>query len=149
MSQHPTIHATAVLAGALGILIRGPSGSGKSSLARDILCEPQRFGVSFGCLVADDRVFLRPCNGRLLARAPENLRGLLEQRGFGITQWGYEQEAVIDLVVDLESPIAQRIPSNEGFSLELEGLKLPHLAIGAGISPVALLHATIARMRNL
>ena len=33
MTQSPTIHATAVLAGARAVLIRGPAGSGKSSLA--------------------------------------------------------------------------------------------------------------------
>lgn len=60
-----------------GVLIEGPSGAGKSGLALRALSE----GFS---LVADDRVVLWPCEGRLFGRAPDVLFGLLEVRGLQV-----------------------------------------------------------------
>ena len=60
-----------------GVLIEGPSGSGKSDLALRAL--DQGFQ-----LVADDRVLLWTSAGRLFGRAPGALAGLLEVRGQGV-----------------------------------------------------------------
>ncbi len=61
----------------LGVLIEGPSGSGKSDLALRALAQGWR-------LVADDRTLLWVSEGRLFGRAPDALLGLLEARGLGI-----------------------------------------------------------------
>ena len=61
------IHGTCVLLSGLGVLLRGPSGSGKSDLALRLIDGGAR-------LVADDQVELIPAEGRLLARAPEALQ---------------------------------------------------------------------------
>ena len=60
-----------------GVLIEGPSGSGKSDLA--LRCLTMGFR-----LVADDRVSLWACDGRLWGCAPPVLEGLIEARGLGI-----------------------------------------------------------------
>ena len=80
-----TIHATAVLCGTRGILIRGPSGSGKSSLALSLLR-----GTSFARLVGDDRIHLEIAHGRLLMRPAKALEGLIEIRGLGIRRLSFE-----------------------------------------------------------
>ena len=132
MTMSPTIHATAVLAGRLGVLIRGPSGSGKTRLAYDIIHEPQRFGVPFGCLIADDRVHLSPSHGRLIASAPAALGGLIEIRGIGVQETPFEAEALLDLVVELSSPAAERFPINAPILTKLEGIDLTMIHIPMG-----------------
>jgi serine kinase of HPr protein (carbohydrate metabolism regulator) len=61
----------------LGVLIEGPSGSGKSDLALRTLEAGFR-------LVADDRVVVFPSSDRLYGRAPGPLAGLIEARGVGV-----------------------------------------------------------------
>ncbi|HEY8002595.1 MAG TPA: HPr kinase/phosphorylase [Phenylobacterium sp.] len=60
-----------------GVLIEGPAGAGKSSLALRALGEGFR-------LVADDRVVLWTSGGRLFGRAPDVLAGRLEVRGLQV-----------------------------------------------------------------
>ena len=60
-----------------GVLVEGPSGSGKSDVA--IRCLDQGFR-----LVADDRVLLWVSEGRLFGRAPDALSGLVEVRGIDV-----------------------------------------------------------------
>ena len=72
-------HATCVAIGGRGVLIAGPSGSGKSDLALRLIREDAK-------LVADDRTALSVSGGRLMASAPAPLRGLLEVRGLGVVR---------------------------------------------------------------
>ena len=74
----------------MGVLLTGPSGSGKSDLLLRLLSR----GFS---LVADDRVEVTG----LLARPVATLAGLLEVRGLGIVRLSYEKEAVLALAVEL------------------------------------------------
>lgn len=60
-----------------GVLIEGPSGSGKSDLALRALEAGFR-------LVADDRTVVFRSDGRLFGRAPGPLAGLIECRGVGV-----------------------------------------------------------------
>ena len=62
-----------------GLLICGDSGSGKSDLCLRLLDAGAR-------LVADDQTEIRNEGGRLIARCPEALRGLLEVRGIGVVE---------------------------------------------------------------
>lgn len=87
-----------------GVLILGASGSGKSDLALRLI----ERGAS---LVADDRVDLFVTDGRLKARAPERLAGLIEIRGLGIMTFPYEAEATLGLAVELvDSSDTMRMP---------------------------------------
>ncbi|MFX5622828.1 hypothetical protein ABTE00_21975, partial [Acinetobacter baumannii] len=65
--------------------------------------------LPFARRVADDRVHLEAAHGRLLARAPEPIAGLVEERGRGIVACRYEAVAVIGLVVDLDAADGARM----------------------------------------
>jgi HPr kinase/phosphorylase len=133
MTEPPTVHACAVLVGARALLIRGPSGSGKSQLALRLITAAQSGLLPFARLVADDRLRLEPCHGRLLARAPDTLAGLIEVHGLGIRQLPHEPVAVIGSVVELAAPDAQRLP--ECAEVEVEGIRISQLKIAKGHDP--------------
>jgi serine kinase of HPr protein (carbohydrate metabolism regulator) len=126
-----TIHASAILCGTCGILIRGPSGSGKSSLALSLLqAAPQ--GASFARLVGDDRIHLEAAHGRLLMRPAKTLEGLIEIRGLGIRRLPFEPVAVVRLAVDLAAPDAERLPEPASLEAKIEGISIARLAVAPG-----------------
>lgn len=129
-ARDATVHASSVLVGARAVLIRGPSGAGKSRLALELI-EAARAGfLLFARLVGDDRVLLQGACGRLLVRPAEALAGLIEVRGVGILRLPHEPCAVVGLVVDLGAD-AERLPEAAERQAELEGVKLPRLAVAA------------------
>ena len=129
MAQAATVHASAVLAGPRAVLIRGPSGSGKSRLALGLI-EAARTGLlPFARLVGDDRVHLEVAGGRLLVRPAEPLAGLIEVRGAGLLRLPYEERAVVGLVVDLAAADAERLPQDAGRKAEIGGVMVPRLAV--------------------
>jgi serine kinase of HPr protein (carbohydrate metabolism regulator) len=87
-----------------GVLIEGPSGSGKSGLALRALQHGFR-------LVADDRVLLWRSAGRLYGRAPDPLHGLIEMRGLDVVPATALAFAEVALVARLGTP--DRIPQPE------------------------------------
>ncbi|MEC9431991.1 MAG: HPr kinase/phosphatase C-terminal domain-containing protein [Pseudomonadota bacterium] len=103
------LHASCVAAegpgGAwLGALILGPSGSGKSALALEMISRGAR-------LVADDRTRLRAGpGGALLASCPAAIAGLIEARGIGILRLEPAPETRLALVADLSAPPPARLP---------------------------------------
>lgn len=120
-------HATAVVVGERGILILGPSGSGKSRLALALLGHARGHGL-FARLVADDQVYLAAAGGRLLAAAPAPIAGLVEVRGAGPVPLMHQPRAVIDLAVSLvPAAEAPRVP--EPGRMALAGVDVPHLAL--------------------
>ena len=128
-SQNPTIHASAVLLGARAVLIRGPAGSGKSRLALALIDLADGGRVPFARLVADDRTHVEARHGRLVARAPAELAGLIEVRGLGIRRLPHEPAAVVDLVVDLAANDAERMPAPPQCETEIDGVRLPRLPV--------------------
>jgi HPr kinase/phosphorylase len=127
-----TVHASAVLVGARAVLIRGPSASGKSRLAFELI-EAARGGVlRFARLVADDRVHLEAASGRLLVRPGEALAALIEVRGAGLLRMAYEPIAVVGLVIDLAAADAERLPAEDLRKAEIGGISLPRLAVAPG-----------------
>jgi HPr kinase/phosphorylase len=137
-----TIHASAVLVGVRGLLIRGDSGAGKSQLVLRLIAAATEGRLAFARLVADDRVFVTAAHGRLIARAPHELAGLLEIRGLGIRCLPYEPAAVIRLVVDLAAA-ADRMPPAAATETEIEGVRLPRLAVAPGEDPFSLVLASL------
>ena len=77
---------------------------------------------------------LTPVHGRLLARPPEGLAGLIELRGLGIRRLPYEPVAVVNHVVDLAADDAERLPSREACRTTISGVALPRLGIAPGIA---------------
>jgi hypothetical protein len=124
-----SMHASAVLVGARAILIRGPSGSGKSRLALALLQAAERGALRFARLVADDRAHVEAVHGRLLVRPAPSLAGMLEVRGLGIRQFPYEPVAAVGLVVDLGPPGPERLPDPANRQAEIAGIGLPRLAV--------------------
>jgi serine kinase of HPr protein (carbohydrate metabolism regulator) len=105
----------------LAVLLRGPSGSGKSDLALRLI-------DAGATLVADDQVALRADAGTLRATAPPALAGLIELRGIGLLRLEAAAEATVGLVVDL-APDAppERLP--EPSHCVIEGITVPRIAI--------------------
>ena len=77
-----------------GVLLIGGSASGKSDLALRLIAAGAE-------LVADDRTDLFVRRGRLFARAPKRLAGLLEIRGVGIVKLPHVNVTRIALVARL------------------------------------------------
>jgi serine kinase of HPr protein (carbohydrate metabolism regulator) len=140
-AQNPTVHASAVLAGARAVLIRGAAGTGKSRLALALIEAAQLGLLPFARLVGDDRVHLEPCHGRLLVRPAEPLAGLVEVRGAGVRRLDYEPAAVVGLVVDLAAPDAERMPLDRGTLIS--GITLPRLALRPGAEALPPVMATL------
>jgi serine kinase of HPr protein (carbohydrate metabolism regulator) len=131
------VHATVVVVGEAGVLIRGASGSGKSALALALLAAAEQRGL-FARLVGDDRVSLLPTGDRLLARAHPAIAGLIEERGTGLLPVPYETAAIIRCVVDLagESTTGQtaRLPEVEQKTALVDSIRLPRLALDSRAS---------------
>jgi HPr kinase/phosphorylase len=136
-----TVHASAVLIGARAVLIRGPSGIGKSRLAFDLIEGGRSGDGRFTRLVGDDRVHLQAAGGRLLVRPADTLAGLIELRGVGILRRDHEASAVVGFVVDLAAADAERLPV-PGETV-VEGVALPRLAVAAGVAPLPLVLAMV------
>jgi serine kinase of HPr protein (carbohydrate metabolism regulator) len=143
MPETPSIHASAVLIGAKAALIRGDAGSGKSRLVWDVLEAARSGRLPFARLVGDDRVHLETRHGRLLVRPAPALAGLLELRGVGIRALPYEPLATIGLVVDLGAADSERLPAKEAQETEIEGVRLPRLAVRPDAAALPLLLACI------
>lgn len=103
MTGDTVLHASCVTAHGRGLLIRGASGSGKSSLALALMALGAR-------LVADDRVVLNLRADRVIASAPDPLRGLIEARGIGLLHAEVLHETPLDLVIDLDRIEPDRMP---------------------------------------
>jgi HPr kinase/phosphorylase len=132
------LHASACLVGEAGVLVRGPSGSGKSLFVHRLLAAAAGRGL-FSALVADDRVTLSLHADRLVARPVPPLGGLLELRGVGIARLPAEAAAVIRLVVDLED--GPRLPEEADRRTELLGISVERLVLpGPENADLALWH---------
>lgn len=104
----------------LGVLIIGPSGSGKSSLLLRLLNHGFR-------LVADDQVIL----AGLDAFASPTLAGILEVRGLGLTRLAFLRTTRLALVVEFGTE--ERLPTPRTHSktgLPILSLR-PHCPYGA------------------
>ena len=104
------IHASCIAVNARGLLIMGPSGSGKSALALQLMA----FGAA---LVSDDQTELTLENNRLIARCPPSLLGLIEARGIGILRTTAISQVEIALVADLSQPETDRLPPRRKVNL--------------------------------
>jgi HPr kinase/phosphorylase len=98
-----TIHASCVAFAGRGLLIRGPSGSGKSALALRLM----GLGAK---LVADDQTVLERRGDMVFARCPPALGGLIEARGIGVLKADPLAEAPLVLVADLTDITDKRLP---------------------------------------
>ena len=132
MSDAPElVYGTCVALGRTAALLRGPSGSGKSDLALRFLFLARRGPAALEApiLVADDQVLVRRDGRRLLAGAPETIKGKLEVRGVAIVEVKSLVEADLALVVDLvPGREIVRLP-DEDASARILGVDLPRVRL--------------------
>jgi HPr kinase/phosphorylase len=134
-----SVHASMIVVGESGILIRGRSGTGKSRLAQALIAEGSARGV-FARLVADDRVRLLVVAGRVVARAPKAIAGMIEERGTGLLEVEHETAVVVRCLVDLDPPDIPearhaRMPDAEETRDELDGVSIARIRLDRDISP--------------
>jgi HPr kinase/phosphorylase len=138
-----SVHATAVLVGNRAVLIRGPSGSGKSRLAFDLILAGRAGQIAEAVLVGDDRVHLDTCDGQLVVRPVRQLAGLIEIRGLGIRRCDFVPEALVGLVVDLSAADAERLPPPEALWTQILGILVPRIPAGIDYAPAPLVIAAL------
>lgn len=114
-----TLHATAVGLDGRAVLLTGASGSGKSSLALELLAR----GAT---LVADDRVILSLVADRVMLSCPERLCGLIEARGVGLLHAAYRSPAELRCVVDLDTAEDTRLPPQRDITFLTKTFPLLH-----------------------
>jgi HPr kinase/phosphorylase len=143
-----SLHASAVRVGDRAVLIRGPSGSGKSRLAFDLLLAGRAGHVAPATLVGDDRVHVWPHQAALMVRPAPALAGLIEIRGLGIRHCDFVPEALVGLVVDLDAPDAERLPSRESLEVRIKGISIPRIPVQQGFSGLPLVIAALTMTAN-
>ncbi len=141
-----SVHATCIAVDGVGVMLRGPSGSGKSDLALRLI-------DGGAVLVADDQVQLSKGDGedggRLIARSPAAIAGLLEVRGIGLLPAPSQPSAPVGLVVDLKpGGEIDRMP--EPATCAYLGIRLPLIALDPfrSSAPAALRLAVAALRRS-
>lgn len=146
LSPPTLIHATAVAlpigADWVGVLLRGPSGSGKSDLALRLIDGGAR-------LVADDQTEVTLKGGAPVLRPPARLAGHIEVRGLGIVPVPSLDSAPLVLVADLVAPHeVERLPALQ--STLLAGQPVPSIRIAPfeASAPAKLRLAADLAMRN-
>ena len=97
------MHATCVDINDSGVLIVGRSGSGKSSLAINLLALGSK-------LVADDQCELVKKNNRFSVSKPASLPNSIEIRGIGLLSVPMVVETSLDWVVDMDEVETERMP---------------------------------------
>jgi serine kinase of HPr protein (carbohydrate metabolism regulator) len=129
-----SLHATAVIHRETGVLILGPSGSGKSALALALMARAVGTGA-FGALIGDDRVFIRKADGRLIAWGAANTAGVIERRMVGLIRVRHEPAAIVRLAVELSERGHRwsRMPEDHD-RLIIGGVELPRLALDSSLS---------------
>ena len=110
------MHATCVDINGSGVLIVGRSGSGKSSLAINLLA----LGST---LVADDQCELVKKNNRFRISKPASLPNSIEIRGIGLVSVPMVVETSLDWVVNMDEAEKERMPDLR--FTEIDGCKIP------------------------
>ncbi len=108
--------ATCVAIGGRAVLIEGPPGSGKTSLALALIDRGAE-------LIGDDGVQLMPRAGRLFASPPPNTAGLIEVRNLGLLPWPAVSDVPVALILRLDPAAPRFIEAAE--RAELGGVSLP------------------------
>ena len=112
------VHATTVAFDGRGVLIFGPSGSGKSALGLHLMAWGAR-------LVSDDQSIVVRRDAALHVHAPAAIFGRIEARGVGILLADALTEARLVLAIDLGTRETERLPPER--TRDLLGFTVPLL----------------------
>ncbi|MEM8631539.1 MAG: HPr kinase/phosphatase C-terminal domain-containing protein [Pseudomonadota bacterium] len=111
-------HASAVAFGSRGVLVFGPSGSGKSSLCLSLMA----LGAD---LISDDRVLVSKRDAALWLSPPAAMQGKVEARGVGILSAAHVCEVPLVLAVDMGKTEKDRLPQRR--HVTIGGTSIPLL----------------------
>ena len=128
------LQATCVSLDGRGLLVMGPPGAGKSSLALALIDRGAE-------LVGDDSLLVEPRDGRLWAKPHPKTRGLLEVRNLGLLPFPAREAVRVALAIRLD-PAAPRYAEGPE-TIEMEGISLP-LAVLSPDGPVLPIKAELA-----
>lgn len=118
-----SIHACAVDIAGSGVLIEGPAGSGKTSLAFGLVEQARLRGLE-AAIVADDRTVLARSGENLVASPAPAIAGLAEIRGHGVVRIDHRPQTVLRLAVRLvDDSEVERMP--EQAAATIDGVVLP------------------------
>lgn len=135
--------ASCVLIKGCAVLIEGPPGSGKSSLALALIDR----GAT---LVGDDGIMLEQREGHLWASPPPAIAGLLEVRNVGLLQFPvtegpvglilrldpaaprYVEVAAREVMLGVVMPVITLFPDTPALALRAEWAVCRHASFGAG-----------------
>lgn len=139
MSERHNVHATGIVLGATGVMLRGRSGAGKSLLALALLEAWEAKGAE-ARLVSDDRIDIEATRTSLVMHAPPTIAGLIELRGRGIVSRPHVARARLHLVVDLVEKL-ERMVEEDDLATELYGVPVARCPV-----PEASAHGMVHQM---
>lgn len=145
MSGAPAnVHGTAIVVGTTGLIFLGPSGSGKSILAFDCLCEARSAG-QFAALVSDDRVLISRHGDCVVATRPNPIKDLIELRHAGIGRFRSIPRTVLSYaVLPINRETADRLPPENARVALCRDTTLPAIHLPTDVRlPFAFINALI------
>lgn len=111
------VHGNAVKINDKGILLTGPSGSGKSDLSLRLI-------DGGGCLISDDYTEIKAQGGQAILSPPAEIAGRLEIRGIGLMKLSYCRDIPLHLVFELtDRRDIERMPEDR--SITFDGVTVP------------------------
>ena len=113
------LHATCLRAFGKGLLIIGPSGSGKSDLALQLMA----YGAQ---LVADDQTILAAQHDQIIASCPEHTLGMIEARYMGLLKVAMAPRTPVWTVIDMGTIETARLPEPQTINLLGNAVRLYH-----------------------
>ena len=120
--ENRNIHATGICINGQGVIITGPSGSGKSDLALRLIDRGAK-------LISDDRVIISIFANDITLKQAPNIEGKIEVRGIGILCVPAVTNIILRMHVDLKAK-AERLPDQPS-DQHVAGISIPTIAISA------------------
>lgn len=116
------LHATAVAINGEGVMLIGPSGSGKSDLALRLI---DRGAV----LISDDAVLVNTNGMHPILQTAPNIAGLIEMRGVGMVKMPFVDGVRLHLAVKMGLD-GERLPL-EAQTMDIAGFKVDFVTVSA------------------
>lgn len=118
------MQATSVAIAGRALMIEGPPGSGKSSLALALIDRGAQ-------LIGDDAVTLSCVGATIMVAPPPNIAGLIEVRGIGLIKVPLARPALLALILTLGGPHGDRLPDKPA-QRSIMGCTIPALPFDPG-----------------